>query len=293
MLNIQEQKYCVIMLLALIIIAVAHYQSYEMSRKATTTITMPTYEGFQDNNQNLLSPSQIITNGSNLDSIRAIQKIKYPSYHDTNAEFPVTATSLLEKQKMEIGKINTGLQVEFVQALQDAEIKTLKSRLEQVIKEGKEKGVIEDGNKSKGKNNVDDLKIKHMASGAVFSTIFSGRGGGFGVILDSNKGTCIQYINNASQDGQNIAVTGCDYDPSVKSQRFRLKKITNNNKFNRALHPDYTMYAITEYNTLNMYPYYIVTPIDSDGLMCITIDDNGVSIEPCTNKYSQRFTVVT
>jgi len=137
-----------------------------------------------------------------------------------------------------------------------------------------------------------------LASGVVFSTIWRGVGSlldastGFSIVMDKSRGTCIKYIDDASKDGQNIDITGCDYDPSVRTQRFRVIKIGNNEIFNRVLHPKHKMYAIPEYNTLNAYPFYIITSMESDGTMCLTIDDNGISIEPCICSQSQRFMIV-
>lgn len=308
MLNFKEQKYCIIMVLACIIIAVTIYQSNEMSRNALYRLSgvEKEKEGFTAFGTNIDTPvltgiiptTKIYETGALLDNIRSAQEIKYPRYDEAIAAFPVTATKLLEKQKEELGKINKGLQVGFMQELQNTEIETLKTRLEQVIKEGRETGVLVDADKTGKASGRDGRRLKHISSGVVFSTIWRGIGSltdastGFGVILDKSRGTCLKYINNNSKDGNNIDIIGCDFNPDMKSQRFRIRKIANNDTFNRALHPDYKMYAIPEYNTLNAYPYYIITPMDGDGTMCLTIDDEGISIEPCTNAISQRFVII-
>lgn len=297
MLTFLEQKYCCLALLALLIIGICLYQSHKMDK------TSPHHykEGFADGaNEGLPAYSQIYRTGKMLDSIRAAQEIQYPDYASANTSFPVTAATLLEMQRNELGKINKGLQVEFIQSLQDAEISDLKTRLERVIEDGKKKGVLADGN-AKGKTIGSDgsFRIRHLQSGSVFSTISRGASTSdienveFGIILDKSKGTCIKYVARLAsdmKDGHNIELVGCDYDPKMKNQKFKMRKIVSNDTFNRALHPDYTMYAIPEYNTLNAYPYYVITPVeDKTNSMCLTIDDQGVSIEPCVGKHSQRF----
>lgn len=307
MLSFQEQKYAVITLLALLIITIALYQSQQMDISMDNSVHSVGMEGFADGDANtsdeneLLESSRIYKTGRILDGIRSAQNIQYPDYAGANTEFPVTAATLLEMQRGELGKINKGLQVEFIQALQDAEISGLKTRLEQVIADGKKKGVLTDsGSAAQDTRSDKPMRIRHLQSGAVFSTVSRGGPGsaetqqyGFGLILDKDRGTCIKYVANPSTsngDGNNIEVAGCDYDPSLSSMRFRLKKIVSNDTYNRALHPDYTMYAIPEYNTLNAYPYYVITPVDdTSGTMCLTIDDRGASIEPCIGKHSQRF----
>lgn len=303
MLSFQEQKYCGVALLALIIIAICIYQSKQMDRMAFTDVTTndkSNIEGFSD--EGLPAYNRIFQNGRVLDGIRSAQLIKYPDYASANTAFPVTAATLLEMQRGELGKINKGMQVEFIQALQDAEISGLKSRLEQVIEEGKKKGVLTTDGSKPGDvlKQGQPMRLRHLQSGAVFNTINRTTGPDainkdFGIILDKDRGTCVKYISQTAsqqEEGHTIEIVGCDYDPSLTSQRFRLKKIVSNDTFNRALHPDYIMYAIPEYNTLNAYPYYIVTPVDDPtGTMCLSIDDNGASIEPCVGKHSQRFSI--
>lgn len=305
MLSFQEQKYYGIILLALLIVVICLYQSRQMDGTfySASSLNHISQEGFSDTDGNSLPAySRIYRTGKLLDEIRSAQGIKYADYASANAAFPVTAATLLEMQRNELGKINKGLQVEFIQALQDAEINGLKERLEQVINEGKQKGILLANSSSSQSMPAKGhpLRIRHLQSGAVYSTVSRERGPSaaskpFGIILDKNRGTCIQYISQPSSqnnDGHTIEVVGCDYNPELSNQRFFLKKITSNDTFNRALHPDYTMYAIPEYNTLNAYPYYVVVPKDdTKGVMCLTIDSSGVSIEPCIGKQSQRFNI--
>lgn len=310
MLTFKEQKYCAILLLAVIIIIICMYQSQQMDRKANITVSQnSSREGFVNSIsdvQGMESPSRIYRTGRILDSIRSAQNIKYPDYTGANNAFPVTAATMLEMQRAELGKINKGLQNEFIQALQDAEISTLKTRLDKVIEDGKNKGVLIEGTVDKLLG--DKVKIRHLASGAVFTAI---RKDGvtpttntdiveFGLIINScnkedGEGTvdkCIKYLQN--DNGANIEMIDCgDIKMATGEGLFRLRKISSNDTYNRALHPDYVMYAIPEYNTLNAYPYYIVIPInDTTGKMCLTIDERGASLEPCDGKHSQRFSIV-
>lgn len=123
----------------------------------------------------------------------------------------------------------------------------------------------------------------------------------FSLVMDEGKQSCVGYLpkkeSNENNEVETVTEVGCDYDLEAKNQKFSYRKINNNTDFNNALNPDYNNYKVADYYNLNNYPFYIIHPYQKDengatyieSTECLTLNDDGLSVEPCYLKSSQRF----
>ena len=77
---------------------------------------------------------------------------------------------------------------------------------------------------------------------------------------------------------------------SELNQHFIINEITNYKEYNKLIDKinDGTKeFVFDEENTIT-YPFKIISPFERDG-ECITITDDGLSIEPIRNDANQRF----
>jgi hypothetical protein len=207
---------------------------------------------------------------------------------------------------------NVNYSLNFYQSLQNQEIKDLQSNYDKLKTE-----------LSNIPTNINQKvnKIKHIASGTVFTVNNNPmlNNSDFNIILDLDKSMCLEfksldadYIKTlpVATEVNNINRVACDYgsqgnsnyiNETIKKQKFKAVKISNNSDYNKNLHSIYELYKIPDinenndngtdyYNTLNNYPYYLIKPMYSaDSNMCLTLTNGMLSVEPCDGSDKQKF----
>ena len=206
-------------------------------------------------------------------------------WQDTNANSPLKLEDM--------GNLNSEFQLKFIQQLQDAEITNLQKRLKSLP--------------IKNDNPAEPSGVKHLQSGRLFETIKHPRqiGSQFSVMVDKQNGTCIKRVPDADIE-DNVDLTACDYNVNAVGQKFLLETVNNNQDFNNMLNPDdapdiYNKYRVDNLFGYGTYPFSVIKTANlykagnvyKAGTECITLDSNGLSVEPCTGKESQRFSVFT
>jgi hypothetical protein len=202
----------------------------------------------------------------------------------------------------------------FYQSLQDQEIEDLQSKYKDLSSQL-------ESIPTTPQNNIN--KIKHISSGTVFNINGNPLLGGFNfnIVLDSDKSMCLEfkslnadYIKSQpiTKEVNNINKVACDYgniqgskyiQETLKKQKFKAVKITNNTEYNDNLHSIYGIYQISEpesygttdyANSLNNYPYYLIKPaFSSDENMCLTLTNGMLSVEPCDGSDKQKFELLS
>lgn len=234
-------------------------------------------------------------NKSSLESIKKnLQKIyiKYPQTESDISNY-IDAKSIINSSDK--NKLKQFFNINFLQHLQNQEIKKLESDLKQL--EGnysKNPEKLTKGLKSINLGSV--LKIGYIDNND-YDFIANPK---FSLVMDENKQSCVGYLpeknKNTNEEIETVKEVGCNYDINSENQKFSYRKIDGNTGFNNALHPDYNNYKIADYYNLNNYPFYVVHPFvknnnsqSVDNKECLTLNDDGLSVEPCSLKSSQRF----
>lgn len=192
--------------------------------------------------------------------------------------------------------------INFNQHLQDEEIEQLEKKLQ--LLENKKKSLANNTSKSSKLNG-----LKSITTGSVLDIGYYDDGEydfikqpKFSLVINKDKDNCVQYLPSKTIDKNNevetVTEVGCDYDINTNDQKFSYQKIKGNNDYNAALHPDYKNYEVASYYKLNNYPFYLIHPFVKknnsykiDKTECITLNNDGLSIEPCNLKESQRFSL--
>lgn len=109
------------------------------------------------------------------------------------------------------------------------------------------------------------------------------------IFLDSgDKSGCLSYRGTGNS---NYDIERCEM--SNKNQQFIIKKINNEDEYRMLLDIDNDVEPKKKYpdssDNIN-YPFHVIVPSKNEG-SCATLDDNGISIEPCKvgSKPYQRF----
>ena len=188
--------------------------------------------------------------------------------------------------------------INFLQHLQNQEINKLNNNLTQLkghYSKNKNKDKITKGLKSINSGSV--LKVGYIDNND-YDFIANPK---FSLVMNENKQSCVGYLpeknKNTHDEIETVTEVGCDYNINVENQKFSYRRIDGNTGFNNALHPDYNNYKIADYYNLNNYPFYVVHPYVKsstdvqtvDNKECLTLNEDGLSIEPCTLKSSQKF----
>lgn len=235
-------------------------------------------------------------NKSNLETIKkGLQNIhiKYPTSIEDISNY-IDANSIISSSDK--NKLKQIFNINFLQHLQNQEIKNLESDLNNLSgKAPKKRDRLTKGLKSIDSGSI--LKVGYIDN-KNYNFIDKPK---FSLVMDENKQSCLEYLPekniNENEEIETVKEVGCDYDINKENQKFSYHKITGNNDFNNALHPDYNNYKIADYYNLNNYPFYIVNPYvkGNNGIQivdkkeCLTLNDDGLSVEPCNLKSSQRF----
>lgn len=141
-------------------------------------------------------------------------------------------------------------------------------------------------------------EIQHIQSGSKFDILEDPNklNNNFSIMIDNDSATCLKHHNDIDPNDNNvnnIDTTACDYNPSKTSQKFKVKKISNNNDYNEHLNDLFKLtFDNTEdyYSKYNNYPFYVVNPnTTSDNNECLTLNDGSLTIKPCNGDKNQRF----
>lgn len=184
-------------------------------------------------------------------------------------------------------RLNTNFDIKFSQKLQDTEIQNLQGELD-ALKQKMAK--------------LPAMPTKYMLKnlgGSAFSML--GSPNDFSLQINPNSAKClgfslsgIRQLDKDNKDGvyKSALNLQCDAGGLDKTQRFKLTEITNNSDFNRLVGD---AYSVPAYYTLNTYPFMVAQPVNGtlreDGMIneCITFDNSGLSVEPCTGTETQRW----
>lgn len=263
---------------------VESFETVELTENATNTINSNKYR---------------------LDSIIRLMKQKYPDIDINLNNYGLTNPNedLTSPLKIDSTNLDSEFQVRFIQELQNREITDLESWFA-LLKER-----MPTQNEKYDSNKVQS--VKHIPTGKLFGVLKNPNqlGQQISVIIDPKNATCLKHMNVVPSEQKNdepiknIDLTACDYNPLATEQKFLLETITNNMEFNNMLNPsEYNKYSVSPNYGFGVYPFSVIkvakhtdnkktfdTHISSPE--CITLDNSGLSIEPCTGKESQRFTL--
>lgn len=184
-------------------------------------------------------------------------------------------------------RLNTNFDFKLSQKLQDTEIQNLQGELD-TLKQKMAK--------------LPSVPTKYMLKnlgGSAFSML--GSPNDFSLQIDPNAAKCLGFslsgIRELDKDSKDKLYKSahnlqCDAGGQDKTQRFKLTEINNNMEFNRLVGD---AYSVSSYYTLNTYPFMVAQPVNGtlreDGMIneCITFDNSGLSVEPCTGPETQRW----
>lgn len=286
----------ILVLIAVIVVIIIH------SYKIWNTKAIMNNEGFD--NLTVSNKNNINTNKIYLDNILRLMKQQYPNVDTTLNNYGLSDPNINPNSPLKIDTTNLDAeyQVKFIQELQNREITNLESWLSQLKDKIPEKPVVYDANKVNS--------VKHIPTGKLFGVLKNPTqvGPQISIIVDPKNATCIRHVTpktinttNKNEPINNIDLTACDYNPRAPGQKFILETVTNNIEFNNMLNPnERSKYSVSDEYGFGVYPFSVIkTSVPNTGAFdthiatteCITLDNSGLSIEPCTGKESQRFTM--
>lgn len=141
-------------------------------------------------------------------------------------------------------------------------------------------------------------EIQHIQTGAKFDILEDPNqpNKNFSIMIDKDSATCLKHhtdIDPTDNNVNNIDTTACDYNPSKTSQKFKVKKIENNEDFDKHLDDLFKLSFDNKkdyYSKYNNYPFYVINPNTTNDINeCLTLNDNSLSITPCNGNKNQRF----
>jgi len=285
----------VLFLIAVIVVIILH--SYKIWGKGMNT------EGFVNDILTVSNQTDINNNKTYLNNILRLLKQQYPNVDTTLNNYGLTDPNIDANSPLKIDSTNLDAeyQVKFIQELQNKEIANLASWLEQLKGRTPTKPNVYDSNTVKS--------VKHIPTGKLFGVLKNPNqvGQQISVIIDPKNATCIKHITpvtvsvNKDEPIKNIDLTACDYNPRAPGQKFILETVTSNSEFNNMLNPNERVkYSVSDDYGFGVYPFSVIKTATHTGgafdthtasAECITLDASGLSIEPCTGKESQRFTM--
>lgn len=292
----------ILFLIVVIVIVIIH--SYKLWNNGSNNGSNT--EGFVTDLLSVSNQTSINANKTQLNDILRLMKQQYPNVDTTLNNYGLSDPNNNPNSplKIESTNLDAEYQVKFIQELQNKEIANLESWLSQLKENIPSKPIIHDSNKFKS--------VKHIPTGKLFGILKNPNqvGQQISIIIDPKNATCIKHISpsissnistNIDEPIKNIDLTACDYNPSAPGQKFMLETVTNNTEFNAMLNPnERAKYGVSLDYGFGIYPFSVIKTsehtggafdIHSASSECITLDTSGLSIEPCTGKESQRFTM--
>jgi hypothetical protein len=229
-----------------------------------------------------------------LEAIRRSQNLEIP--------FPTTPTitDYITKdditQQITIDNVNATFELDFSQQLQDTDLQELEAELLELKKKASGLDSSVDKQPVTGIKHISGTKLPvYPGSNSVGGLASPNSYLNFNIGLDNNSGYCV--VNqpfasavevNGIRQQDSIAQVQCNLADS--SQWFSAKPITSNSELNKLLPVEKQIPA--EYTLIN-YPFSVVQPNNGTGKECLTLNPDGLSIEPCNGSTDQRFAVLS
>lgn len=241
-------------------------------------------------------------NKNNLNNIKSGLQLNYLQYPDTETiNKYVPADTIINSDDKR--KLKQQFNLNFRQHLQNKEIQKLEKDLEYLKNKKGEYTTQNQKNIIKGLKGITTgslLKMGYNTDDKTYDFISKPK---FSLVVEEKEDSakCISYLpeKNINDNGEieTVKTIDCNYDLNANNQKFSYIKIEGNQDFNNALHPDNKQYEIADYYQLNNYPFYIIHPYDNtqnnnytvNKEECLTLNSDGLSVEPCNLKQTQRF----
>jgi hypothetical protein len=232
-----------------------------------------------------------------LEVIRRAQNLEIPYPETPNVSKYIAASDITVDDS--INNVNATFDLDFSQQLQNADLQELEAELLELRKKAAEI-------KPDDPNKLPQTGIKHLSGTKLITYPGSGASASvdlanpntyrnFNIGVDSASGYCIvnqPYAQTVDANGirqkDSIAQVQCNLADST--QWFSTKQINSNAELNNLLPVEKQIPA--EYTLIN-YPFSIVQPNNGTGKECLTLNEDGLSVEPCNGSTDQRFAVMT
>lgn len=227
-----------------------------------------------------------------LETIRRAQNLEIPFPTEPTITNYITSDDI--KQDATIKNVNDTFDLDFSQQLQDADLQELETELLKLKQKASGLGT-DSTNAITGIKHISGIKLQiypgtKSAGGLSSSNSYLN----FNIGVDKDSGYCV--VNqpfapavevNGIRQQDSIAQVQCNLADS--SQWFSAKPITSNSELNKLLPVEKQIPA--EYTLIN-YPFAVVQPNNGTGKECLTLNADGLSVEPCNGSIDQRFAVL-
>lgn len=230
-----------------------------------------------------------------LEAIRRAQTLEIPYPNEPNITRYIKADDI--KVDESIKNVNATFDLDFSQKLQNADLQELETELIELRQKADK--LENEGVKSPATG------IKHI-SGTKLQT-YPGSNAKVGGLADPNSyrnfnigiadssGYCVVNmpfapVTNVNGIRQKDSVAQVQCNLADTNQWFSTKQVTSNPELNKLLPIEKQIPA--EYTLIN-YPFSVVQPNNGTGMECLTLNADGLSIEPCNGSTDQRFAIVT
>lgn len=273
--------------IVIVIIIGCIWYSYRLTNRAAIQMSS---EGFKTYGELV---AELNNNRTAIMNIKQLQNQKLIDI-DPNVNKYINAEAIFSDELKD--RLSNDFDIRFSQELQDTDIKDLQSQLD-VLKQ----------KMSKLPPIPTRYKLKSLG-GSAFNML--GAPNDFSLQINPIEAQCLSFsplgYNNPSATTNTLrgiektyessGNVQCDISGADKQQRFKLTEINNNQEFNKLVGD---LYSVPDYYNLNNYPFLVAQPVDgqlrADGMLgeCITFDNSGLSVEPCTGKESQRWHTYT
>ena len=230
-----------------------------------------------------------------LEAIRRAQNLEIPYPETPNVTKYIAASDITVDDS--ISKVNATFDLDFSQQLQNADLQELEAELLELRKKAAEINPESDKALQTGIKHMTGTKLitypgsNAMAGGLADPNTYLN----FNIGVDSTNGYCVvnqPYAQTVDANGirqkDSIAQVQCNLADSA--QWFSAKQINSNAELNKLLPIEKQIPA--EYILIN-YPFAVVQPNNGSGKECLTLNADGLSVEPCNGSTDQRFAVVT
>jgi hypothetical protein len=229
-----------------------------------------------------------------LEAIRRAQNLEIPYLEEPNITRYITSTDI--GQTDTINTVNATFDLDFSQQLQDTDLQELEAELLELKKKASGLDSSVDKQPVTGIKHISGTKLPTYSGSNTSSGLANPNSYlNFNIGVDNNSGYCV--VNqpfasavevNGIRQQDSIAQVQCNLADS--RQWFSAKPITSNSELNKLLPTEKQIPA--EYTLIN-YPFAVVQPNNGTGKECLTLNPDGLSIEPCNGSTDQRFAVLS
>jgi hypothetical protein len=227
-----------------------------------------------------------------LEAIRRAQNLEIPYLEEPNITRYITDKDI--GQADTINNVKATFDLDFSQQLQDADLQELEAELLELKK--KASGIYSSADKQPvtGIKHISGSKLSiYPGSSSTSSLANPNTYLNFNIGVDSTTGYCVvnqpfattTEVNGVRQK-DSIAKLQCNLADA--KQWFSAKQVNSNMELNKLLPDEKQIPA--EYTLIN-YPFAVVQPNTGTGMECLTLNPDGLSVEPCNGSTDQRFEV--